>query len=598
MGANIDAWTDNRSDFTYLLLSEGTSPERIESQIPGIFDRNVPAEIAERYNFSLKPFRDIYYDTYFSGNRGELLPGWEPDMIIFLVAIGLFILIQSMVNFISLSTAWGLERVKEIGIRRALGADRNRLIAQFLGESFILAAVATIVAQILFEFIRLTYNSLGLKAYEKTYELANMYGSPDKIALLILLTVVVGILAGIFPALYLSRFKPIAFLQDGSSGLPSKSRLRKLVVVFQFTLAVFFITCAAGLHRQFDFITNLEMGFDRTDIMVLRFNDLNSSPRDCAIAKNEILARNDVLAAARSNHQLGSRFWSSAVYTSPKPIEETDCKYAKVLTADYDFLSFYGIEVIEGRGFSRERPEDVNHAIIINESMRAELGPDGALGSRLYIDSMCLEIIGVAKDFQGNAMDWSDNPSMVMTLNPDSLRILCVKLKPDNIKGSIASIEDTWHRIFGDREFSYSFLDDDIRAHYSEASSLSSLFGGLALISILIACLGIFGLVSFTVKRKTKEIAIRKVLGASVSAIFGKLTKEFMYLILIANAIAIPVAFLLVNAYQQEFPFQPGLSVLTWVAGGLMALLLALITSAFHVTAASRANPTDALRNE
>ncbi|UCG61682.1 MAG: ABC transporter permease [Candidatus Zixiibacteriota bacterium] len=597
MGEDLTAWTDNRSDLTYLLMNPGASPDLVEAQVNRLFAGNVSPDIAQRYTFKLKPLSDIYYDTYFSGNRGELLPGWEPDMIVFLGAIGLFILIQSIVNFISLSTAWGLDRMKEIGIRRTLGADRGKLIGQFLGESLILAAIAMVAAQFFFEFIRVGYNSVGLTAFEKTYELANMYGSANNIALLVLMTAVVGILAGIFPAVYLSRFKAISILKDGSSGVPSKSRLRRIVVVFQFTLAVFFITCAAGLHRQFDFITNYDMGFDRTDMMVLKFDDVNSTARDCAIAKNEILARNDVLGAARTSHWLGSRIWSSTFYTSPER-NKTEVKYAKRIKADFDFLSFYGIELAEGRGFSRENPEDANHAVIINESMRNELGAAGAVGSRLYLDSAALEIIGVAKDFQGSAMDWSYNAAMMVSLNPDSTRILCVKLKPDNIKGSIAAIEDTWKRIFDDRVFTYSFLEDDIRARYGELHSLTVLFTGLSVISVVISCLGIFGLVSFTVKRKTKEIAIRKVLGASVAAIFGRLTKEFLVLIMIANAIAFPFGFLLVIASRQEYTFQASISVLTYVLGGMLAILLALITSAFQVTAAARANPVDALRNE
>ncbi len=596
-GEDLSAWTDSRSDLTYLVMNPGASPDQVEAQINRIFAGNVDPDIAQRYSFTLKPFNDIYYDTYFSGNRGELYPGWEPDMIVFLVAIGLFILIQSIVNFISLSTAWGLDRMKEIGIRRTLGADRGKLVAQFLGESLILAAMGMVAAQFFFEFIKVGYNSVGLTASEKTYELANMYGSTNTIALLILLTVVVGILAGIFPALYLSRFKPITILKDGSSGVPSKSRLRRIVVVFQFTLAVFFITCAAGLHRQFDFITSFEMGFDRTDMMVLRFDDVNSTPRDCAIAKSEILARNEVLGAARTNHWLGSRIWSSAYYTSPER-NETDIKYAKHLRADFDFLSFYGIEVVEGRGFSRGNPEDIDHAVVINESMRNALGAAGAVGSRLFLDSEELEIIGVVKDFQGCAMDWSYNANMMVSLNPDSARILCVKLKPDNIKGSIAAIEDTWGRIFGDRAFTYSFLEDNIRARYGELHSLTLLFAGLSVISIVISCLGIFGLVSFTVKRKTKEIAIRKVLGASVSAIFGRLNREFVVLILIANLIAFPIALLLIIASRQEYTFRASISVLTYVLGGILALVLTLITSAFQITAAARANPVDALRDE
>ncbi|UCE25519.1 MAG: ABC transporter permease [Candidatus Zixiibacteriota bacterium] len=596
-GADLDSWVDSRLDLTYLLFSDGTSPRDIETQIAGIFARSVPENIAQRYTFSLKAFKDIYFDTYFSGNRGELLPGWEPDMIIFLVGIGLFILIQSIVNFVSLATARGVGRMKEIGIRKTLGASRGRLIIQFLGESLILTTLAMIVAQFFFEFIRIGYNSVSPVAYEKTYELADMYASIDTILALVLTIVVVAVLAGFFPALYLSRFKPISILSDGTSGVPSKSRLRKIVVVFQFTLAIFFITSTLGWYRQFDFITNYDLGFDRTDMLVLRFDQDGLTARECAIAKNEILTHNDVLGAARTNQFLGDRMFSTRLYADPERNEE-DRLYAKQLAVDHDFLSFYGIELLEGRGFSPERPEEINHAVIINESMKKEMELANAVGNRLYTDSADLEIIGVVKDFYGCAMDWTYSSRFIITLKPDSTRILCVKLKPDNITGSIAAIENTWQQTFGDQPFKYSFLDDDIRARYFKLNTFVSLFGGLSVISIAIACLGIFGLVSFTVKRKTKEIAIRKVLGASVPTIYHKLTREFVILILLANLIAFPFALLIITASLEEFPFQASIGVDTYMLGGLFAILLALITSAYHVITAANANPTDALKYE
>jgi putative ABC transport system permease protein len=596
-GANVDSWTDSRLDLTYLLMDDEINRETVEAQITGIFARNVPGEISQRYTFTLRPFNDIYYDTYFTGNYGELNPGWEPDMIIFLVGIGLFILIQSIVNFVSLSTARGVDRMKEIGIRKTLGAGRGRLIVQFLGESLILTTVAMIVGQFFFEIFKRGYNAVAPTAFDKTYELANLYSGPDTILLLILMTIIVGVLAGFLPALYLSRFKPVSVLQDGTSGVPSKSRLRKIVVVFQFTLAIFFVTNTVGWYHQLDFITNYELGFDRTNMMVLRFSENDFSARDCAIAKNEILVRNDVLGAARSNRALGDRFWSRVLYTSPER-KESDLKLAKSIKVDYDFFTFYGINIVEGRGFTREKPEDINHAIIINESMKTELGLSNPVGTWLYTDSASLEIIGVVDDFQGTAIDWSYRSTFIITLDPDTTRVLCAKLKPDNISGSVAAIKNTWDQVFPKHEFKYSFLDENIRANYTELDTLILLFAALSAISIFIACLGIFGLVSFTIDRRTKEIAIRKVLGASVSAIFRSFTKSYVILIIVANVIAFPFAYMMVTWTLEEYPFRASIGIDTYVLGGIAAILLALITSAYHVIIAARSNPTEALKHE
>jgi putative ABC transport system permease protein len=597
IGEDLNSWTDSRSDLTYLILNDRVDPQEVESQIGGLFSRFVNDEVSQRYTFSMRSFNDIYFDTYFSGNYGELYPGWEPDMIVFLVSIGLFILIQSIVNFISLSTARASDRMKEVGVRKTFGAGRSRLIIQFLSESFIITAVAMIVGQFFFEIIKIGYNSLALSAAEKTYDLANLYAEPGTIFSLVLMMFIVGILAGFYPALYLSRLKPISILRDKFSGFSSKSKMRKSLVVFQFTLAIFFITITVGMYHQQNFITNYELGFDRTNMMVLRFFDDDLTAEDCAIAKREILDQNDVLGAARTNRVMGGRFWSKRLYTDPQR-EETHKKYGKAFVVDYDFLSFYGIELIEGRGFSPDQPEDINHAIIINESMKADLEMSNPVGQLLYSDSGTVEIIGVVRDFQGTAMDWSYRGTSMIMLNPDSIRVLSVKLKPDDISGSIAAIKSTWESTLGGHEFNYSFMDEDIRAMYRELDTLIAMFGTLAGMSIILACLGIFGLISYTVEKKTRETAIRKVLGASISNIFRNLTKEFVVLIALANVIAFPLAFWLIKLSLEESPFRVSIGVDTYVLGGLLTILLALAASAYHVTKAARANPTDALKCE
>jgi putative ABC transport system permease protein len=373
--------------------------------------------------------------------------------------------------------------------------------------------------------------------------------------------------------------------------------MRRSLVTFQFTLAIFFIGVTLGHYNQLNFLTKYDLGFERKNMMVLRFYGDDASAEDCALAKNEILARDDVLGAARSDGVLGGRFWSERYYTSMDH-DKADYKAAKKYTVDYDFLSLYEIDVVKGRGFSPDRPEDVDHSILINESMMKELKLSNPVGHTLYTDSAAWEIIGVVKDFQGTALDWSYRSTSVVTLKPDTCQVLCVKLRPDNISGSVADIRTTWERIFGDREFSYSFLDDDIRAHYSELDSIAGFFLALSLISIIIACLGIFGLVSYTVERKIKDIAIRKVLGASVTAIQWILTKELVIIIALANVIACPLAYLMVNWSLEGYPLRASFGVGAYVTGGLLTISLALATSIYHVMKASRANPVETLRYE
>jgi putative ABC transport system permease protein len=597
IGVDLKSWIDNRSDLTYLMLTDRINPKTVESQINDVFAKHVTNDISQRYTFSLKPFNEIYYNTYTSGNYGELTPGWEPDMIIFLVGIGLFILIQSIVNFISLSTAQATDRLKEVGIRKTLGAGRMRLALQFLGETMILTVVALFISQFFYEIIKIGYNANAPTAYQKTYELANLYGDAGSILLLFLMTIVVAVLAGFYPALYLSRLKPISILQDETRGITSKSLIRKIMVVFQFTLAIFFITVTIGLYRQKQLITEYDLGFDHNNIMVIRFDECGLETKDCTIMKNEILAKNDVLGVSRTQMVMGRRHWSTILYTNPER-EETDRKYAKLFDVDYNFLPFFGIEILEGRGFSSDKPDDINHGVIINESMKNELGLNNAIGYKLYNGNKVFEVIGVVEDFKGSALDWSYSPNSVIFLNPDSAGILNVKLKSDNINESIAAIKETWHGVFRDYDFNYSFLDDNIRNQYKDLNALVPMFAVLAFISIIIGCLGILGLVSFTVEKKTKETAIRKILGASVGNIYKNLTKDFVILIAIANLIAFPLAYLLVTASNEEYPFRASMGVETYIFGGLLTIFFALIVSAYHVTKAALTNPAEVLNQE
>lgn len=592
-GAHPDSWTDDGTDLTYLLLDEAADPELVESQVAVVFSKHVDQEVSRRHTFSLKPLKDIYFSTYYSGNRGEIWPGGEYDVMIIIICIGLFILLQAMVNLISLSTARAVDRMKEVGVRKTFGAARSRLVVQFLGESMTFSFAATIVGLFFYDIFRKAYTTVT----PDKYELLNLYEQPSTFGLIALLAIVVGLLAGLYPAVYLSRFKPISTIRGGTTIGTSRSLMRKFLVAFQFTLAIFFISITLGLFNQLNFLTRYDLGFERNNMMILRFYGDDARAEDCALAKNQILARNDVLGAARSDGVLGGRFWSERYYTSMDH-DEADYKAAKKYTVDYDFLSMYEIDLVQGRGFSPDRPEDVNHSILINESMMKELELSNPVGHTLYTDSAAWEIIGVIKDFQGAVMDECYRSTSVVTLNPDTCRILCVKLRPDNISGSVAAIKTTWERIFGDREFSYSFLDDDIRAHYSELDSVTGFFWALSLISIIIACLGIFGLVSYTVERKIRDIAIRKVLGASVTAIQWILTKELVIIIALANVIACPLAYLIISWFLEEFPVQAGFGIGTYITGGLLAILLALATSGYHVMKAARANPVETLRYE
>jgi len=587
-----ESWREGGKDFTYLLMDPAADPDAVQSQIADVFSRHVPTDVASRYSFSLKPFNDIYYDTYYSGNWGEIWPGFEWDVLFIVLGVGLFILIQAMVNIISLSTARAADRMKEVGVRKTFGAARSQLVYQFLGESMILTFAALVLGLAFFEFFRSGYQTIT----PDVYELPNLYTDPVTIGLTLLFTLVVAIMAGYYPALYLSRFKPISILQGDHTGGRSRAWFRKSLVVFQFTLAIFFMIQTAGNYNQLRFLTSYDLGFDRENMMVLRF-DGDDAAADCAVAKSAILAGGGVVSVASGNGALGGKYNSTLFYTDPER-KESDLTYAKYYVVDYDFLPTYGIEIAQGRGFSAEHPEDINHGLLLSQSMVEKLELTDPIGYRLYGDTITYEVVGVVEDFHGTTLDWSYSSASVIALKPERCTVLSVKLPSDNVTASIASVRSSFEKAFPDRVFDYAFLEDEIRSRYYELDSIMIFFAVLSVISIIISCLGTFGLALYTVQRKTKDIAVRKVLGASVTSILKVLTKEFVYVIALANLIACPFAYMMLSWGFESYPFRTTLGPGTYLIGGFITILIALGTSAYHVAKATRANPIDALRYE
>ncbi len=591
-GGSLDSWTADYSDFTYLLLRDGTDRAALANRIQALFANHVTRATASHYSFSLQSLKDVYCNSYYSGNEGELYPGREYDMLIFIISVCLFILLQAIVNFVSLATARAADRHREIGVRKTLGADRKSLILQFLGESMLLTCVATLLSAAMLELLRTGYHTIT----PDPYNLVNLYTEPASVFLVVLLATAVGLLAGYYPALYLSRYQPTAALRGRVVVGRSRWTIRKSLLVFQFTLAVFFATVTLGLQDQLRFLTHYDLGFERDNMLVMQFAGENG-PRNCTVMQQELQTCPEALSTARSNRIMGTRFLSMLYFSSANR-EENEIHVAKHLVGDYDFLSHYGITLVKGRAFTSDQPGDIDRGILINESFAKELGFSEPIGSLLFTDSSFREIIGVVRDFQGSALDFSYHPGATISLNPDKCRVLTVKLRPDNISGSIAGIRSVWNRVFPNQPFVYSFLDENIRTAYGKLDNESQFFGILTIISLLIAGLGVFGLVSYTVTCKTKEIAIRKVMGASTSVVQSMLTREFMVLIGLATVVAFPLAYWVNALSREEYPVRAPFDITVYVAGGLLTAVIALATCAYHVIKASRANPADALRNE
>ncbi len=592
-GEVMDDWTNLNGDYVYVLLKKGADPYAVSQKVPAVLKPHLESEELKKYSYDLQPLDKIYFAGIGSGRRGELSPLGESSLLYMLSFIAGFILLLAIANFINLATARSADRTKEVGVRKVFGAYRSHLIKQFLGESVLITTISVVIGLAIYEVFK-----GWVRPMLPREALADFYSNPIMLISLIGLIFVVGVLAGFYPALYLSRFKPIAVLQSKTGIKSTRSWLRKGLVVFQFTIAIAFICCTAIIFNQMNYITGIDPGFDTKNMLILDFKGDTASD-DCNLMKSEITNHNRILAITASDSPPGRKGYTFYGFYPDENRREEDLIVVKRFMADYDFVSTFGLELIEGRNFSESIPTDKDHAVILNEAALEELHITDPIGHRFYgRGDLYFEVIGVVKNYHGTPINFAYQSKSFIMLDQDKCNTLCIKLPPDNIPQSLAAIEETWNNTLPERQFRYSFLDDEINSNYNEIKGQVQFFLVFSILTITIACFGIFGLVSFTAGQRTKEIGIRKVLGASIANIVHMLSKEFIVLILISNVIAWPLAFWVMSDFLTEFPFRVSIGIGTFVITGSIALILALFSAGYQAVKAARANPIEAIQYE
>ncbi len=593
IGEEINSWNSFGEDYVYLLLGENVDPAAAQSRLDDIAGRYLSPEQATKYEFSLMPMKDIYFSVYGSGKMHELFPAGEASFIYESGGVALLILIIAIANFINLSTARAAERMKEVGVRKVFGAFRSHLIRQYLGESVLVAMTAMLVSVLAYELIKVLSYGWMPRQY-----LIDFYDSPLMLAGVLGLIVVVGLIAGFYPALYLSRFRPIAVLQGKSRISSSKSWLRRTLVVFQFTIASLFVFCTTVMMRQVDFISELDVGFDRENIVLLDFEG-ETAAEDCALMKNEIQINNRGMVATSTNCPPGRESYTYYGFYTGEQRRDEDCDRARLLAADNDFVSLFGLRLADGTNFTELTVSDERIPIIITEGTARNLELDRPVGSQLYrSEGRFFEIIGVVEDFVPAPAAISHSENTIIAAAPDLFRTLAVKLPPGDVSESLAAIQATWEKTLPGYEFTYAFLDDEMDSALAGNRGQGQGFLVLSIFAISIACLGIFGLVSFTTEQRCKEIGVRKVLGASVPGLVKLLSKEFVILTLIANVIALPLGTLMMTDILRWFAHRVTMGPGTYLFVIAIVVLVALSTTAVHSFRAANANPIDALRSE
>ncbi len=589
-------WATNNIFHTYVKLKENTSAKAFEGKLDAYFQRTGGADLKAfgvSKNLFLQPLQNIYLH---SNTQFEIAPNGNIKYLYIFSSIAIFLLLIACINFMNLSTARSEKRAKEVGVRKVIGAIKTTLIGQFLGESLLLSFLSLLVSLLFVQLFIPVFNQLANKNL-------SLLQQPMIYVWLLVITVATGLLAGFYPAFYLSSFKPIAVLKGKLKTNISATFIRKGLVVFQFTISIILILGAILVNKQLEFVSSQNLGFHKNQKIILPLQTREAAG-SYQVLKNELAGDSKIVAAAMGSTYPGiENIQDMLFYPEGKTVKEnTDINTAYI---ENDYIKTLGIQVLQGRGFSKEFAGD-SDALVLNETAVKKLGYTiaNAVGKNVYYEfqgtTTRMRIIGIVKDYHFEGLQQTIKP-FALTKSPffsSATSYLVVDIKNTNYTAALAAIEKAWKKTNPNSPFEYSFLDKDFQRNYEKEERSSALIKYFAIIAIFIACLGLFGLAAFTAEQRTKEIGIRKVLGASVFSITSLLSQNFLKLILLSIVIATPLAWLAMNKWLQNFAYKTTISWWMFVLTGGIAILIALITISFQSIKAAIANPVKSLRSE
>ena len=578
--------------YTYLLLAEGIPPESLDSKLAEFIEsRYGPAldQFNAQIEAVLQPLTSIHLH---SNLDSELGANSDIAYIYIFSAVAFFLLLIACINFMNLATARSAGRAREVGIRKVLGAFRVQLIGQFMGESTIMAVLSLVVAVGLVYAFLPAFNTLAGKDLVFAFDDMSMaFG-------LIGIVVLAGALAGSYPALFLSSFQPVAVLKGSSRAGAVNTNLRKILVVLQFVISVVFIIGTGAVADQMRFVQDKHLGFEKEQLVVMPLGD----PRQRLIYntyKDKIAGYPDVLGVTVANEMPGGLV--NDILFTPDGAPEEELVRINNMWIDHDFIRTMGIELTAGRDFSRSFPTDTLQAFVINEAAVKWLGWEGApLDKKIRLGNFKDgRVIGVVRDFHVRSLHSGIEPMMLqLAPGPDPLHYLAIRIAPDDVAGTMGFLESSWREVYPDDSFTYSYLDEDFNRLYQNEARQGSIFRSFSLLAVFIACLGLLGLASFTAEQRTREIGVRKVLGASASGIVALLSKEYVRLVVYANLIAWPIAYFVMNDWLDGFAYRTDLSPWIFVFAAALAIAVTMLTVSYRAVSVAHTDPVKALQHE
>lgn len=594
---------------TYIVLKEGTNYRAFEKNFPKYINKYVLpqakqfmninsmdefAKSGNKLDYSLMPLADIHLH---SDRSAELGVNGNIQYVYIFSAVALFVLLLACINFMNLSTARSSTRAKEVGIRKVLGTEKKALVFQFLTESTITAIISTILAVMIAWMSLSWFNNLSGKALAISELFQSRY-----LFFLVALPFVVGFLAGGYPAFYLSSFKPIAVLKGKINAGSKRSALRNSLVIMQFTTSIFLIVGTIVVYRQLNFIQTKKLGFNKDQVLLV--NGTGALRNETEAFKNEVAKLPGISGAAFAGYlPISNSSRNDNSYATEAVMNSKNGLNMQTWVADYDYLPVMGMELVSGRNFSKDFGTDTS-AIIINETTAKLLGYNDPVGKKIYTDFqdqfsnrlVTYTIIGVVKNFHFESLRQTIGPLCFRLGKPDW--VTAFKVNTKDIRGVVNNVSEKWKAMAPAMPFNYQFLDEGFDNMYRVEQRTGKLGLSLAIIAIMIACLGLFGLATYMAEQRIKEIGVRKVLGASVTNIVTMLSSDFLKLVLVATIVAVPLSLWAMTTWLKDFAYRIDIGWSVYVIAALLALLIALLTVSSQAIKAALSNPVKSLRTE
>ncbi len=596
---NNDDLANNNMFYTYLVLKNGAGAAKLERKLPAFVQRHL-GEQMKQTGRSRSYMLTALPDVYLSGANEHAVTSGSKTSLFILGSIALLTLLIACINFMNLSTASSAKRASEVGVRKVLGAEKKSLLAQFLGESLLMSFIALVLAGVITLLTLPLFEELSGKSLTITTE--------QKItlaAVFILLTLLTGLIAGSYPAFYLSSFQPIKVLKGKFSNSLAAVSLRKGLVVFQFIISIVLIVASVVIANQMSFMRQKDLGFQKDQQIIIPLRT-PTAKNSIGTFKNE-LTSNSTIASVGSGMAYPGIFHPQDWSMYREGQNPNSSKSVFINLVDENFLQTIGVKLVAGRLFSNQFPADTLHSFVVNEETIKQFGfasPQDAIGKWMAFDwqgqQYRFNVVGVVKNFHFRDLHENIEPFAFRFYNQADagFNYMVAHIRGGSVKPALSALQTTWKKLNPNEPFQYSFLDQDFQKNYEADSKRAQLINCFTLIAIIISCLGLFGLATFTAEQRTKEIGIRKVLGASVYGLVGLLSKDFLKLVFIAVLIASPIAWWAMNKWLQNFAYQTSITWRVFAVTTIIAMAIAFATISFQAIRAAVANPVKNLRTE